>query len=137
VAGPQGQFHLIPVPAHRPAQALFSLPDPLLDRVLVQHELLGRCLVAPPGSQEAIKGRAQPAWCSSSPASPALIHAIELRWSARRIDRVTMVKVGFANPLVGNTEDPVTKRLDVPCTRQLLSTTPSASSSDIRVVPMW
>ena len=48
-----------------------------------------------------------------------------------------MVKVGFANPPVGNTEDPATKRLVMPCTRQSLSTTPAAASLAIRVVPMW
>ncbi len=37
-AGLQGQFHLVAVLAHRPAQALLRLADPVLDGVLEDEE---------------------------------------------------------------------------------------------------
>ena len=61
---------------------------------------------------------------------------IEERCCARRTERVTIVKVGFAKPPVGNTDEPTTKRFVMPCIRQLLSTMPDRSSSAMRVVPM-
>ncbi len=48
-----------------------------------------------------------------------------------------MVSVGFANPAVGNTELPATKRLAMPCTLPSASTTPRSGLTCIRVVPMW
>ena len=56
----QRQFHVVAVTAHRPAETLLRLADPVLDRVLVQHQLLGGRLVAAPGLQEDQQGLAQP-----------------------------------------------------------------------------
>ena len=60
MAGPQREFHVVAVLAHRPAQALLRLADPVLDRVLVQHQLLGGRLVAARVLQEDQQGAAQP-----------------------------------------------------------------------------
>jgi hypothetical protein len=46
--------------ADRPAEALLGPADPVLDRVLVQHQLLGGGLVAAVGVQEGQQGVAQP-----------------------------------------------------------------------------
>ena len=40
------------------------------------------------------------------------------RVRARRMDRATMVKVGFAQPLVGKTDAPATYRFSTPCSRR-------------------
>jgi len=59
VAGLQRELHVVPVPGHRPAQALLRLADPVLDRVLVQHQPFGRRLIAAPGPQEDQQGLTQ------------------------------------------------------------------------------
>src|ERR1051325_7746114 len=59
------------------------------------------------------------------------------RWSASRIERLTIVKVGFATPDVGNTELLATYKLSIPCTRQFWSTTPWHAQAAILVVPKW
>src|SRR5436305_216591 len=59
VAGLQRELHVVAVLAHRPAEALLRLADPVLDRVLVQHQLLGGRLVAAPAPQEGQQGLTQ------------------------------------------------------------------------------
>jgi len=48
----QREFHIVAVVAHGAAKALLGFADPILDCVLVQHETLGRGLIAAPGLQE-------------------------------------------------------------------------------------
>jgi hypothetical protein len=60
VAGPQGQFDVVPVVADRAAEALLRPPDSVLDRVLVQHQPFGGGLVAAAGVEEHQQGLAQP-----------------------------------------------------------------------------
>jgi hypothetical protein len=48
----------------------------------------------------------------------------------------TMVRVGLANPPVGNVDEPAMKRLLIPCTLLFSSTTPDRGEEDILVVPM-
>src|SRR4029079_6135128 len=43
--------------------------------------------------------------------------------SARRSASATIVSVGLAEPPLGNTDEPATKKLSYPCTRQSESTT--------------
>jgi len=60
VGGLQREFHVLAVIADRPAEALLRLPDPVLNRVLVQYQLFSGRLVAAPVLQEDQQGVAQP-----------------------------------------------------------------------------
>jgi hypothetical protein len=59
VAGLERQFDVVAAVADRPAEALLGLVDPVLDRVLVQHQPFGGGLVAPAGVEEHQQGLAQ------------------------------------------------------------------------------
>ena len=58
-----------------------------------------------------------------------------LRWSASRSDRARIVSVGFAYPMVGNTELPATETFSTSKSRQSTLTTPRSGVDAMRVVP--
>jgi hypothetical protein len=68
-----------------------------------------------------------------------LLNPVRMRvfkWSESRIAIATIVSVGFAWLLVGNTAAPAMKRLGRPNTAQFESTTPFRSVAAMRAVPM-
>src|ERR1700735_3240420 len=52
MAGLECEVHVVAVTADRSAETFLRLADPVLDRVLMQHQLFGGRLVAAPSLQE-------------------------------------------------------------------------------------
>src|SRR6266478_5156282 len=113
---------------------------PTLVRLLHPKPILGKSLLIPSISVLHLTSPLDPRYWKSSFVENSIDLATPSKFlslSATLIQSASVVNVGYAEPLLGNTELLPMYKFCIPCTWQLESTTPSLSLSCIRVVPMW